>query len=102
MGANIDTAMVVVTPASGLWWGFSRRRNEAMLAVLSIAAAALARATLLAAGMRWQLVPWQVLGLAVAVAAALRRWRPRHSRRWRRVVDEARWSSGWRSACWRS
>ena len=57
-----------------------------MLAVLSIAAAALASATLLAAGMRWQLVPWQVLGLAVAVAAALRRWRPRHSRRWRRVV----------------
>ncbi|HEY8792207.1 MAG TPA: hypothetical protein VIL96_04950, partial [Gaiellaceae bacterium] len=36
--------------------------------------------------MRWQLVPWQVLAVAVAAAAALRRWRPGHSRRWRRVI----------------
>jgi dienelactone hydrolase len=86
MGANIDTVMVVVTLATGLWWGFSPRRHKAMLAVLSIAAAALAGATLLAEGLRWQLVPWQGLALAVAVAAALRRWRPGHSRRWRRVV----------------
>jgi predicted dienelactone hydrolase len=37
-------------------------------------------------GLRWQLVPWQALALAVAIAAALRRWRPGRSRRWRRVV----------------
>src|SRR5207248_2001992 len=35
---------------------------------------------------RWQLVPWQDLAIAVAGAAALRRWRPGHSRRWRRVI----------------
>src|SRR6476646_7711819 len=86
MGTNIDTAMVVITLATGLWWGFSRRRYKGMLGVFSIAAAALASATLLAEGLRWQLVPWQVLALAVGVAAALRHWRPGHSRRWRRVV----------------
>ena len=86
MGTNIDTVMVVITLATGLWWGFSRRRHKGVLGVLSIAAAALASATLLAEGLRWQLVPWQVLALAVAVAAALRHWRPGHSRRWRRVV----------------
>jgi predicted dienelactone hydrolase len=86
MGANIDTVMVVVTLATGLWWVFSRRRQEAMLGAFSIASVAMAGATLLAEGLRWQLVPWQVLALAVAVAVALRRWRPGHSRRWRRVV----------------
>ena len=57
-----------------------------MLELFSIAAPALAVATLMTEGLRWQLVPWQVLALAVAVAAALRRWRPGHSRRWRRMV----------------
>ena len=51
-----------------------------------MAALALAVATLVVEGLRWQLVPWQVLALAVAAAAALRRWRPGHSRRWRRVA----------------
>jgi predicted dienelactone hydrolase len=37
-------------------------------------------------GMRWQLVPWQVLAFAVAAGAAVRRLRPGHSRRWRRVI----------------
>jgi predicted dienelactone hydrolase len=86
MGANIDTIMVVVALATGLWWGFSRSRHEAMLGAVSIAAASLAGATLLAEGLRWQLVSWQVLALAVALAAGLRRWRPGRSRRWRRVV----------------
>ena len=31
MGANIDTVMVVITLAAGLWWGFSRQRHKAML-----------------------------------------------------------------------
>jgi dienelactone hydrolase len=86
MGANIDTAMVVITLATGLWWGSSRHRHRAMLGAFSIAAAALSVATLLAESPRWQLVPWQVLALAAAAAAGLRRWRPGHSRRWRRVV----------------
>ena len=86
MGVNIGMVMVVVALVAGLGWGFSRRRCPALLQVLSIAALALAIATLLAEGVRWQLVPWQGLALAVATAAALRRWRPGHSRRWRRVA----------------
>ena len=86
MGVNIGMVRVVVALVAGLGWGFSRRRCPALLQVLSIAALALAIATLLAEGVRWQLVPWQGLALAVATAAALRRWRPGHSRRWRRVA----------------
>jgi predicted dienelactone hydrolase len=37
-------------------------------------------------GVRWQLVPWQILAIAAATAAALRRYRPGRSRRWRRVI----------------
>ena len=44
MGTNISTVMVVVALAAGLWWGFSRRRHQAMLEVFSIAALALAGA----------------------------------------------------------
>src|SRR5881275_375667 len=86
MGANVSTVMVVVALAAGLWWGFSRRRRRAVLELFSVAALVLAVATLVVEGLRWQLVLWQVLALAVAVAAALRRWRPGHSRRWRRVI----------------
>src|SRR2546422_5976553 len=86
MGANVSTVMVVVALATGLWWGFSRGRRQALLELFSVAASALAVATLVVEGLRWQLVLWQVLALAVVAAAALRRWRPGHSRRWRRVV----------------
>jgi predicted dienelactone hydrolase len=86
MGANIATVMVVVALATGLWWGFARRRRQALLELSSIAALALAVATLVAEGLRWQLVPWQVLALAATAAAAFRRWRPGRSRRWRRTV----------------
>ena len=86
MGANISTVMVVVALVAGLWWGFSRGRRPALLELVSVAALVLAVATLVVEGLRWQLVPWQVLALAVAAAAALRRWRPGHSRRWRRVA----------------
>ena len=86
MGANVSTIMVVVALATGLWWGFARRRRRALLELFSVAASVLAFATLVVEGVRWQLVLWQVLSLAVVVAAALRRWRPGHSRRWRRAV----------------
>ena len=86
MGANISTVMIVVALAAGLWWGFSRRRRQALLQLFSMAALALAVATLVVEGPRWQLVPWQVLALSVAAAAGLRRWRPGRSRRWRRVA----------------
>jgi predicted dienelactone hydrolase len=86
MGTSIDTVMVVVTLAAGLWWGFARRRRQDLLQKFSIAALAVAVATLVVHGLRWQLVPWQVLAVAVAAAAGFRSWRPGHSRRWRRVV----------------
>jgi predicted dienelactone hydrolase len=86
MGANVSTVMIVVALVAGLWWGFSRRRRRAVLQLFSVAALALAVVTLVVEGLRWQLVPWQVLALSVATAAGLRRWRPGHSRRWRRAV----------------
>ena len=69
MEASIGTAMVVVALAAGLWWGFSRGRRKGSLELLSITALALAGVTLVVTGLRWQLVPWQVLSLAVAAAA---------------------------------
>ena len=100
MDTSIDTAMVVVTLATGLWWGFARRRRQNLLQTFSIAALALSVATLVVEGLRWQLVPWHVLAVAVAAAAGFRRWRPGRSRRWRRVHrtrrarrrSDARWA----------
>ena len=50
MGVNVSTVMVVVALVAGLWWGFSRRRRRALLGVFSIAALALAVATLVIDG----------------------------------------------------
>jgi fucose 4-O-acetylase-like acetyltransferase len=82
----LDTLLIVTALTSALWWAVSRHRRSAVLEAFSFAAALLAILTLALEGMRWQLVPWQVLATAVAAAAALRRWRPGHSRRWRRVI----------------
>ena len=89
MGANVSTVIIVVALVTGLWWGFARGWNPVLLERFSMVAVALALATLVVDGLRWQLVPWQVLALAVASAAALRRWRPGRSRRWRRVVGRS-------------
>ena len=86
MGANVSTVMIVVALAAGLWWGFARQRCRARLQLFSAAALTLAITTLVVEGLRWQLVPWQVLALAVAAAAVVRRWRPGRSRRWQRVA----------------
>ena len=83
---HLHSLMVVVALTAALWWALSRQRRPAVLQALSSAALVVAGVTLAVEGVRWQLVPWFVLALAVAVAAALRRWRPGHSRRWRRVV----------------
>jgi Platelet-activating factor acetylhydrolase, isoform II len=82
----IDGLLVVAVLAAALWWALSRRRLPAALEALSVGALVLAVITLAVGGVQWQLVPWQVLAVAVAAAAALRRWRPGHSRRWRRVI----------------
>lgn len=82
----IDGLTIVAALAAALWWAFSRRRRPAALEALSVGALVLALITFAVGGVQWQLVPWQVLALAVAAAAALRHWRPGHSRRWRRVI----------------
>ncbi len=83
---HIHSLTVVVSLTAGLWWALARRRRSALLEAISAAAFVLAGVTLAVEGVRWQLVPWFVLAVAVVVAAALRRWRPGRSRRWRRVV----------------
>src|SRR2546427_5459236 len=65
MGANISTVMVVVALAAGLWWGFARGRRQALLKLFSMAALALAVATLVAAGLWWAVVSWQGFRLGV-------------------------------------
>ena len=82
----LDTLLVGITLIAAVGCAVSRHRSPAVLEILSFAAPMLAALTLALEHMRWQLVPWQVLAVAVAAAAALRRWRPGHSRRWRRAV----------------
>src|SRR3989442_12025209 len=81
-----DTLLIVPALPAALWWAVSRHRHPAVLEAFSFAAAFLTVLTLALEGMRWQLVPWQVLALAVAAAAALRPLRPGHSPPWRRVI----------------
>jgi predicted dienelactone hydrolase len=83
---HIHSLMVVASLTAGLWWAFARRRRPAVLEALSAGALVLAGVTFVLDGVRWQLVPWFVLAAAVVAAAALRRWRPGRSRRWRRVA----------------
>lgn len=87
--STIDRILVVVTLVSAVWWAISRRRRPRALAALSVGALALAGGSLVLEGAVWQLVPWQLLAVAVAGAAALRRWRPGRSRRWRRVIGRS-------------
>ena len=82
----VDTLLIITALTAALWWAASRHRRRAVLEAFSFVAAFLAVLAFAVDGMRWQLVPWQVLATAVAVAAALRRRRPGRSRRWRRVI----------------
>ena len=85
----VDTLLIVTALTATLWWAVSRHRCPAVLETCSFAAASLALLTPVLEDVRWQLVPWQALALAAAVAAALRRRRPGRSRRWRRVVGRS-------------
>src|SRR5882724_7505158 len=82
----LDRLLIITAVTAALWWAVSRNRRPAVLEAFSFAAAFLTVLTPALEDMRWQLVPWQVLALAVAAAAALRHWRPGHSRRWRCVI----------------
>src|SRR5438876_6754666 len=82
--------LIVTALTAALWWAVSRNRRPAVLEAFSFATVL----TLALEDMRWQLVPWQVFAIAVAAAAALRRWRPGHSRRWRRVIARCLFVAG--------
>jgi dienelactone hydrolase len=85
----LDWLMVIDGFVAASWWALSRHRQPDALQVLSLGALLLAGATLAFNGAQWQLVPWQILAASVAAAAAFRRWRPGHSRRWRRAIGRA-------------
>lgn len=87
--STIDRILIVVTFASAVWWALSRRRRPEALATLSVGALVLAVGSLALEGVVWQLVPWQLIAVAVAGAVALRHWRPGRSRRWRRVIGRS-------------
>ncbi len=82
----LDRPLVVVVLISALWWVCSRHRRPAALGRLSVVAAALAAATVVFDGPHWQLVPWEAVGVAVGLVAAMRWWRPGRSRRAVRVL----------------
>src|SRR3954447_18257842 len=77
-----DRLLVAAVLISALWWACSRHRRPAALQRLSAVALVLAATTVIFdGGPRWQLVPWQGLAVVIALPAALRHWRPGHSRR---------------------
>jgi predicted dienelactone hydrolase len=82
----LDWLLVIDGFVAASWWALSRHRQPDTLQALSLVALLLAGATFAVSGAQWQLVPWQLLAVAVAAAAAFRRWRPGHSRRWRRAT----------------
>jgi predicted dienelactone hydrolase len=82
----LDRLLIIVVLAAAPWWAFARRRWPEQLQRLSAAALALAAATVVLDGPRWQMIPWQALAVGVGAAAALHRWRPGRSRRALRVI----------------
>jgi predicted dienelactone hydrolase len=82
----LDTFVIVTALTAAVWWAVSRHRRPGVLEALSFTVPLLAVLTLAFEGVRWQLVPWHLLAVGVAVAAALRRGRPGRSRRWQRVI----------------
>jgi predicted dienelactone hydrolase len=91
----LDRLLVAVVLLSALWWACSRHRLPSALHRLSAIAPAIAVATaLFDDGPRWQMVPWQVLAVAVGVAAALRHRHPGRSRRAVRVAGRGALSVG--------
>ncbi len=81
-----DRLLIATALVAGLWWALARLRRPDDLQRLSFIAFALALITFVLEGPHWQLVPWQVVGVAVGAAATLRRARPGRSRRRHRVI----------------
>ena len=56
----VDGFLMVTVVVGALWWAFARGRFPPALAVLSLISLGLAAVTLVAQGLHWQLVPWQL------------------------------------------
>src|SRR5690242_8356994 len=78
--------LMVTVLVSALWWAFARGQFPRALALLSFVSLGLTAVTLVLEGLHWQVVPWLVLAIACAAAAALRWWRPGRSRGWSRAI----------------
>jgi hypothetical protein len=76
----LDWCLVVTGALAASWRVFAQRRAWTALQILSIGVLVLAGATLVVDGLQWQLLPWQILGLVVAVLAVLHHYRPRDAR----------------------
>jgi dienelactone hydrolase len=91
----LDWCLVIAGVIVVAWWTFASSRPRAALDVCSVGLLVLAVVTLAVEGYRWQLVPWQVLGL-VAVALVVLRGRDsrRKDARYRDPRDRGLLSSG--------
>src|SRR5438270_5314883 len=85
----LESLLILAATVSALWWAFARHRAPVALERLSFAGLALGVLVLAFEGVHWQLVPWQLLALACAVVALLRRQRLARSRRVVRVFGRA-------------
>ena len=77
----IDSVLIITAFVAAAWWAVARSRLPVALGVWSLVALGLATVTLVAEGLHWQLVPWQLVATACAAAANLRWWRLRCFRR---------------------
>src|SRR5207253_9248239 len=71
----LESLLILAATVSALWWAFARHRAPVALERLSLAGVALGVLVLAFEGVHWQLVPWQLLALACAAVALLRRLR---------------------------
>src|SRR5205823_4025329 len=85
----LESTLILAATLSALWWAFARHRAPVALEWLSFTGLGLAVLALALEGAHWQLVPWQLLALACAVVALLRRQQLARSRRVVRVFGRA-------------
>ena len=71
----LESLLILVATLSALWWAFARHRAPVALERLSLAGLGLGALAVALEGVHWQLVPWQLLALACAAVALLRRQR---------------------------
>src|ERR1700704_6273048 len=85
----LESPLILAATLSALWWAFARHRAPVALEQVSLVGLGLGVLAVALEGVHWQLVPWQLLALACAAVAALRRQRLARSRRLFRVVGRA-------------